>query len=56
MERAPNNSRHTQLKIGEEDSPAAPAGIGTGNLSIASPALLLTSYPGFPVLVMSVSD
>ena len=31
---------------GEENSPAAPAGIRTRNLSITSPALSPTSYPG----------
>ena len=35
---------------GEENSPAAPAGIQTHNLSITSPALLPTSYPGYQAL------
>ena len=35
-----------KVNSGEENSPAAPAGIQTRNISIASPALLPTSYPG----------
>ena len=35
-----------KVNSGEENSPAAPAGIRTRNLSITSPALLPTSYPG----------
>ena len=45
LERTPNKSQHT-VSSGEESSPAAPAGIRTRNLSITSPALLPTSYPG----------
>ena len=44
VERTPNNSQHT-VNTGEENSPAAPAGIRTRNLSITSPALLPTSHP-----------
>ena len=36
-------SQHRKL-TGEENSPAAPAAIQTGNLSITSPALLPTSF------------
>ena len=35
-----------KVKSGEENSPAAPAGIRTRNLSITSSVLLPTSYPG----------
>ena len=35
-----------KVNSGEENSPAAPAGVRTRNLSIRSPALLPTSYPG----------
>ena len=35
-----------KVKSGEGNSPAAPAGIRTRNLSITSPALLPTSYSG----------
>ena len=45
VERTPNM---TKVNPGEENSPAAPAGIRTGNLSITSPALLPTNYPGSP--------
>ena len=38
------------VNSGEEHSPAAPVGIRTNNLSITSPALLPTSYPGSPVM------
>ena len=34
-----------KVNSGEENSPAAPAGIRTRNLWITSPALLPTSYP-----------
>ena len=46
MERTPNKSQHTKLTRSEENSPAAPAWIRTHNLSITSPALWPTSYPG----------
>ena len=49
MERAPNKSQH-RINFGEEKSPAVPAWIRTLNLSITSPALLPTSYPGSPCL------
>ena len=45
VERTPNESAHNVVP-GEENSPAVPAGIGTHDLSITSPALLPTSYPG----------
>ena len=35
-----------KVDSGEENSPAAPAGIRIRNLSITSPALLPTSYLG----------
>ena len=35
-----------KVNSGEENSPAAPAGIGTRNFSMTSPVLLPTSYPG----------
>ena len=35
-----------KINSGEENSPAASAGIRTRNLSITSPALLTRSYPG----------
>ena len=38
-----------KVDSGEENSPAASTGIRTRNLSITSPALLLTSYPGSPL-------
>ena len=45
VERTPNKSQHT-INPGEENYSAAPAGIRTRNLSITSPVLLQTSYPG----------
>ena len=47
MERTPTKSQHRKLTR-EENSPAAPAGSQTRNLSITSPALSATSYPGQP--------
>ena len=38
MERTPNKAAH-KVKSGEENSPAAPAGIRTRNLSTTSPAV-----------------
>ena len=47
MERAPNKSQLVhKVDSGEENYLTAPAGIRTHNLSITSPALLPTSYPG----------
>ena len=48
--RATAVTRESAHKVdsGEENSPAAPARIRTRNLSIASLALLPTSYPGSP--------
>ena len=43
VKRTPNKTH--KVNSGEENSPAAPAGIRTRNLSITSPALLPTSYP-----------
>ena len=40
-------TRHQQKRRYRYNSPAAPAGIRTRNLSITSPALLPTSYAGF---------
>ena len=47
------NSAH-KVNSGEETSPAAPAGIRTRNLSMTSPVLLPTSYPGYAHLVALV--
>ena len=38
MERTPNKESAHEVDSGEENSPAAPAGIRTRNLSITSPA------------------
>ncbi len=46
MERTPNKSQTHEVNSGEENSPAAPAGIRTRDLSITSLALLPTSNPG----------
>ena len=43
-----NKSQHRKLTLGEENSPAAPAGIRTRDLSITSPALQPRSYPRSP--------
>ena len=47
MEQTSSKSQYTKVNSGEENSPAAPAGIWTNNLSIMSQALLVTSYPGW---------
>ena len=39
-------TRQTKLTLEKKNSPAASAGIRTRNLSITSPALLPTNYPG----------
>ena len=45
-----------KVNFGEKNSPAAPAGIKTHNLSIASPALLPASYPGYSRCIQLVRD
>ena len=45
VERTPNKESAHKVDSGEENSPAAPAGIRTRNLSIASPALYLQAIP-----------
>ena len=47
VKRTQNESAH-KVDSGEENSLAAPAGIRTRNLFITNPALLPTSYLGFP--------
>ena len=42
-----------KVNSGEENSPAAPAGIRTRKLSTTSPALLPWSYPGSPIIVVA---
>ena len=39
VERTPNKRQHRKLTLPEENSPTAPAGIQTHNLSVTSPAL-----------------
>ena len=47
VERTPNKSQHTVLTLEKKIIlPRAPAGFRTRNLSITSPTLLPTSYPG----------
>ena len=46
VEQTPNMSQHTKITLKKKNSPTAPARIWTHNLSITSPALLPTSYPG----------
>ena len=46
MKRTPNKSQHTELRAaGEENSPAAPAGIRTRNLSLTSPGVCQQAIP-----------
>ena len=46
VERAQNKKSAHKADPGEDNSPAAPAGIGTRNLSITSPSLKPTNYQG----------
>ena len=54
MEWTTNKSAH-DVHSGEENSPAAPAGIQTHNLSITSQALLQTSYPSIWCIILCVN-
>ena len=48
VERTPNKKSAHKVDSGEENSPAALAGIRTRNLSITSLAFLPASYPDYP--------
>ena len=48
MERTPKESAH-RVNSGAKNDLADPTGIRTCNLSITSPALLPTSYPGYHI-------
>ena len=52
MERTPNKSQHTKLTLEKKNSPTAPAGIRTRDVSITRPALYQHSYPGSPAKKM----
>ena len=45
-----------KVNSGEENSPTAPAGIRTCNLSIKSPALLPTSYPSPSPSTLTITE
>ena len=45
VERTPNKNQHTKLTMQKKNSPAAPAGIRTRNLSITSPVFYQQATP-----------